>query len=66
MEEFLAQYWMLLIPIILIDLVLKVAALIDLFRREQVTGGKKWLWALIILALNYFGPIIYLVLGRKE
>jgi hypothetical protein len=65
MEEFLAQYWQLLIPIVLIDFVLKIVAVIDLFRREQVAGGKKWLWA-IILAINYFGPVIYLVLGRKE
>lgn len=66
MDEFLAQYWQLLIPIVLIDFVLKIAALIDLIRREQVAGGKKWLWAIIILAINYFGPVIYLVLGRKE
>ena len=66
MEEFLAQYWQLLFPIILIDFVLKIVAVIDLIRREQVAGGKKWLWAIVILAINYFGPVIYLVLGRKE
>lgn len=66
MEDFLAQYWPLLIPIVLIDLVLKLVVLIDLIRREQVAGGKKWLWAIVILAINYFGPVIYLVFGRKE
>ena len=66
MEEFLVQYWMLLIPIVLIDLVLKIAALIDLFRREHVAGETKWLWAIAILALNFLGPILYFVLGRKE
>lgn len=66
MAEFLAEYWQLLIPIVLIDLGLRVVALVDLVRREQVTGDRKWLWALVIFAVNFFGSILYLVLGRKE
>lgn len=66
MEEFLTQYWMLLIPIIAINYILVIAALVDLFRREQVVGGKKWIWAIVILAVQYIGPIVYFVFGRKE
>ena len=66
MAEFLASYWQLFIPVALIDLGLKIAALVDLIRREQVVGGRKWLWALVIFGINFFGPVIYLVLGRKE
>ena len=54
-----------LIPILLLQLVLIVVALIDLARRER-TRGPKWLWVLIILFVNLIGPIIYFVVGREE
>lgn len=66
MEEFLIQYWPLLIPIVLINYILVIAALVDLFRRERVLGNRKWVWALVILFFQYIGPIVYFVLGRKE
>lgn len=66
MAEFLARYWQLFIPIILIDLGLKCLALIDLYRRNSVLGGKKWPWAIIIVFVNLLGSVVYLVLARKE
>ncbi len=54
-----------LIPIILIQLGLMVAALVDLARRER-TRGPKWAWVLVILFINFIGPIIYFVAGREE
>jgi hypothetical protein len=33
---------------------------------DQITlGGRKWLWAIIILLVNWIGAIIFLVAGRK-
>jgi hypothetical protein len=64
MEE-LQKYIPLLIPVLVIQLALMIAALVDLFRREQ-TRGPKWVWALAILFVNFIGPIIYFVAGRKE
>jgi drug/metabolite transporter (DMT)-like permease len=54
-----------LIPVLIIQLVLIITALIDLIRREH-TRGPKWIWAIVILLVNYIGPIIYFVAGRKE
>jgi hypothetical protein len=54
-----------LIPILLLQLALIVVALIDLARRER-TRGPKWAWVLIIVLINFIGPIIYFVLGREE
>jgi Phospholipase_D-nuclease N-terminal len=39
-------------------------ALVDLARREAVRGGRKWVWALVILLGNLPGAISYLVAGR--
>ncbi len=61
----LRPYLPLLIPVILIELALLITALVDLIRREK-TRGPKWVWVLVIVLINFIGPIIYFVVGRKE
>jgi hypothetical protein len=57
----------LLAPIIIIQVGLMVAALIDLERAERrVRGGSKLVWALVIVFVNVIGPIVYFVAGREE
>jgi len=63
--ELIKQYLPLLIPVVLIELGLMVTALVDLIRRAQ-TRGPKWVWALVIILINFIGPIVYFVAGRKE
>ncbi len=65
MEDILS-YLPLLAPLLIIEIVLLVVALLDLIRREQVRYFPKWIWAVIILVLNLIGPIAYLILGREE
>jgi hypothetical protein len=55
----------LLAPLLLIQLALIVAGLVDLARRER-TRGPKWAWALVILLVSMIGPIVYFLLGREE
>lgn len=55
-----------LIPIILIELVLLVVALVDLIRSPGTRSGPKWMWAIVIIFFQIIGPIIYFVVGRKE
>lgn len=61
----LQKYIPFLIPVLIIQLALMITALVDLIRREK-TRGPKWVWLLVILFVNYVGPIIYFVIGRKE
>ena len=55
-------------PIILIELGLAAAAMVDLIRRDKtaVAGGNKLLWGAIILFVGFVGPIVYFIVGRKE
>ena len=55
----------LLIPVVIIELGLMIIALLDLVKRER-TRGPKWAWALVIVVINIFGPIAYLLFGRQE
>ncbi|MEP7358709.1 MAG: PLD nuclease N-terminal domain-containing protein [Anaerolineales bacterium] len=59
------QFLPFLIPIIILQLILLVVALLDLAWRER-TRGPKWVWVLIIIFVNVIGPILYLMLGREE
>lgn len=63
--DILIEYLPLLIPILIIQLVLVIFALIDLVRRDQ-TRGPKWVWVLVILFINMIGPIIYFLAGRED
>jgi hypothetical protein len=57
----------LLAPILIIQLGLMIAALFDLEKDERrVRGGSKLVWALVIVFVNIFGPIIYFIAGREE
>jgi hypothetical protein len=54
-------------PIVVIQLGLMIAALIDLEREDRrVRGGSKLVWALVIVFVNLIGPILYFVAGREE
>jgi hypothetical protein len=59
------QYLPLLIPIILLELALMIFALVDLIKRPR-TRGPKWVWAVVVICLNLFGPIAYFLFGRGE
>ncbi len=53
-----------LLPVIIIDLILMIVALIDLIRIEK-TRGPKWIWLIVVVFFSTFGPILYFVAGRK-
>jgi hypothetical protein len=54
-----------LLPVIVLQLILVITALVSLFKQEQ-TNGPKWLWTIIILFINIIGPVLYFIFGKKE
>ena len=64
--DFILELLPLLIPLMVLQLALMIIAIVDLVKRERVTGDNKVVWALVIVLVNIFGPIIYLVFGRRE
>lgn len=63
--EMILKYIPLLIPVLIIQLGLAVYALIDLVKTPK-TRGPKWLWVVIIVFVNFIGPIVYLFVGRDR
>lgn len=56
---------LLLLPIIAIQLGLMIFTLIDLAKNPN-PNGPKWLWGILIVFVNILGPILYLVIGRRN
>lgn len=57
--------WMLILPLIIVQLILVVVALVDLVKVPN-TNGPKWMWAVIIVIVNIIGPIVYFIVGRRN
>ena len=56
----------LLIPLIILELGLRIYAIIDLMKEDRrVRGDNKIIWVLVIGLVN-FGWLIYFLVGRKD
>jgi hypothetical protein len=61
------QLILLVLPLLVVQLGLMVFALRDLLRPDrQVLGGSKLLWGLVIVFGEMIGPVVYLLVGRRE
>lgn len=56
---------LLLLPLVIVDLTMRVVALVSLARRPRVRGPKL-VWVLIILCVSFFGWAGYFLFGRQE
>jgi ABC-2 type transport system ATP-binding protein len=58
---------LLLVPVVLLQLGLLIAAIADLLRDDRaVRGGNKGAWAVIIVLVNLIGPVLYFLVGRVD
>lgn len=57
--------WAIIAPIIIIQFILVVVALIDWVKADR-TNGPKWMWLLIIVFGNIIGPVLYFIFGRSQ
>jgi len=55
----------LLIPVILLQAGLAIYCITKILK-EGVEIGNKALWIVIVLIVNLFGPIAFLIIGRKK
>lgn len=55
-----------LLPVILIELVLMLTALVHVLRHPNYRFGNKIIWIIVVVFIQIIGPIIYFVFGRGE
>ncbi|MDF2821391.1 MAG: hypothetical protein K0R15_1832 [Clostridiales bacterium] len=65
MEKFV-EYLPFLIPILVVEFALALAALVHIVRHPNYRFGNKVMWVVIVLLIQIIGPIIYFLLGKGE
>ena len=56
----------LLIPILVLDAALAVAAVLHVLRHPHYRFGSKAFWLVVVVVFLFIGPITYFVIGRGE
>lgn len=64
--QLFTDYIVIILPLIILQLILLVTAIVHLVRNDRLSQSNKIIWALVIVFVNIIGPIIYLIFGRKE
>ncbi|MFD0715942.1 PLD nuclease N-terminal domain-containing protein [Paenibacillus sp. GCM10027626] len=52
-------------PIVLLQVVLMIIALVVCIRAEE-TNGPRWMWLLIIVCGSLIGSILFFIIGRRS
>ncbi len=62
----LYEYFPILLPVIIIELILMVTALIHVLRHPNYRFGNRGVWIVIVVFIQIAGPIVYFLFGRGE
>lgn len=67
MEEFISSInWALILPLIIIQGILLIVAIIDWAKQAENTRGNRWVWFVVIVFIQVIGPITYFIFGRRK
>ncbi|MCC0633058.1 PLD nuclease N-terminal domain-containing protein [Clostridioides sp. ZZV15-6388] len=64
--ENLMEYLPLLLPVIILNLILVITALIHIIKHPNYKIGNKTIWILLVLFISIIGPILYFTIGRGD
>lgn len=55
-----------ILPVIILNILLAVIALVHVLRHKNYRCGNRALWIVVVLFIQIIGPILYFVIGRGE
>lgn len=56
-----------LIPLVLVELILLIMALRHILTHDNYKTGNRVLWlVVVIVGMNFVGPILYFILGKED
>lgn len=55
-----------LIPILIIELVLALTALIHILKHKNYRFGNRVFWIVVVLCAQIIGPIVYFTVGKGD
>ena len=57
---------LLIIPLAVIEMVMKIVALWDIWTRKDIESEVRWGWTIVIVLVSTLGWLVYLLAGRKR
>lgn len=66
LTEQLHPYLPLLIPLIIVEVILMLTALVSIFRHQHYRFANRLVWLLLAVLVQPFGAIAYFLIGREE
>lgn len=64
--DFLREHFLILLPIIIINITLLVVALRHCLKHQNYRYGNRLIWVCVIVLIQIIGPISYFVFGSEE
>lgn len=64
--EIFREYLPFLIPVIILQLVLAITAILDIRKHKKFRFGSTPFWLFIVIFLNIIGPILYFTIGKVD
>ncbi len=64
--EKLIEYLPILLPILILEWVLAITALVHVIRHPRYRFGNMAVWVVAVLFIQIIGPIVYFTFGRGE
>jgi len=55
---------LILTPFVVLNLVLMISAIVSI-ARKALPWGSKWVWLLVVLLIDFIGPVIYFAVGSN-
>lgn len=62
----ISEYLPFIIPLVIIEIALAVAALIHVLKHPNYRFGNKVMWIIVVLIFEFIGPIVYFTIGRGD
>lgn len=59
------EYLPILIPLILLQFSLQIAAIIHILKHEKYNKGNRVLW-IILSFVQFIGPVLYFIIGKTD
>lgn len=66
MSSELVKYLPVLVPVILIEMILMVTAVIHIVRHRSFRFGNMAVWLCIVIFIQIIGPVLYFTIGRGD
>lgn len=64
--DILVSYLPILLPLVLLEVIIMLFALVHIIRHPHVKRGDRVVWILLIIFVQFIGPISYFLIGKGD